>query len=53
MLPGLNRVKAVAASDDESRPLVAYSEDDGIVRLPAGANWQTMVKDGSSPVYPG
>ncbi|MFI1397882.1 LpqB family beta-propeller domain-containing protein [Streptomyces sp. NPDC020681] len=53
VLPGLNRVKAVAASDDESRPLVAYSEDDGIVRLPAGANWQTMVEKGSSPVYPG
>lgn len=53
VLPGLNRVKAVAASDDESRPLVAYSEDDGIVRLPAGANWQTLVKNGSAPVYPG
>ncbi|MFF0448312.1 LpqB family beta-propeller domain-containing protein [Streptomyces sp. NPDC004609] len=53
VLPGLNRVKAVAASNEESRPLVAYSEDDGIVRLPPGANWQTMVKKGSSPVYPG
>ncbi|MFF3321966.1 LpqB family beta-propeller domain-containing protein [Streptomyces sp. NPDC002889] len=53
ILPGLNQVKAVAASDDESRPLVAYSEEDGIVRLPAGANWQTLVEQGSSPVYPG
>ncbi|MEW2083210.1 LpqB family beta-propeller domain-containing protein [Streptomyces sp. NPDC005283] len=53
ILPGLNRVKAVAASDDENRPLVAYSEDDGIVWLPTGANWQTLVEDGSSPVYPG
>jgi hypothetical protein len=53
ILPGLNGVKAVAASDDESRPLVASSDDDGIVRLPAGANWQTLVKEGSSPVYPG
>ncbi|MFC4609339.1 LpqB family beta-propeller domain-containing protein [Streptomyces maoxianensis] len=53
VLPGLNRVKAVAAWDDETRPLVAYSEDDGIVRLPAGANWQTLVKAGSAPVYPG
>ncbi|MEU4498837.1 LpqB family beta-propeller domain-containing protein [Streptomyces sp. NPDC023998] len=53
VLPGLNRVSAVAASDDETRPLVAFSEEDGIVRLPAGANWQTMVKNGSSPVYPG
>ncbi|WP_371413831.1 LpqB family beta-propeller domain-containing protein [Streptomyces lunaelactis] len=53
ILPGLNQVMAVTASDDESRPLVAYSKDDGIVRLPAGANWQTLVKEGSSPVYPG
>jgi hypothetical protein len=53
VLPGLNQVKAVAASDDETRPLVAYSTEDGIVRLPAGANWQTLVKNGSSPVYPG
>lgn len=53
ILPGLNQVRAVAASDDETRPLVAYSEEDGIVRLPAGANWQTLVKKGSSPVYPG
>jgi hypothetical protein len=53
ILPGLNQVKAVAASDDETRPLVAYSEEDGIVRLPPGANWQTLVKKGSSPVYPG
>ncbi|MFJ8074599.1 LpqB family beta-propeller domain-containing protein [Streptomyces sp. NPDC096176] len=53
ILPGLNQVKSVAASDDESRPLVAYSAEDGIVRLPVGANWQTLVKKGSSPVYPG
>ncbi|MFI9585232.1 LpqB family beta-propeller domain-containing protein [Streptomyces sp. NPDC052236] len=53
ILRGLSGVKAVAASDDESRPLVAYSDSDGIVQLPAGANWQTLVKEGSSPVYPG
>lgn len=53
ILPGLNQVRSVAASDDESRPLVAYSQEDGIVRLPAGANWQTLVKSGTSPVYPG
>lgn len=53
VLPGLNQVKTVAASDDESQPLVAYSEEDGIVRLPAGANWQTLVKNGTFPVYPG
>ncbi|WP_416370588.1 LpqB family beta-propeller domain-containing protein [Streptomyces sp. PR69] len=54
-LPGLNGVKSVAASDDPERPLAAYSEDDGIVRRPAGGNWQTMVEkeQGSFPVYPG
>ncbi|MGW6456221.1 LpqB family beta-propeller domain-containing protein [Streptomyces sp. NPDC055078] len=53
VLPGLNGVTAVAASDDEKRPLVAHSQSDGIVRLPTGANWQTVVTKGSSPVYPG
>ncbi|MFE3017253.1 LpqB family beta-propeller domain-containing protein [Streptomyces sp. NPDC059256] len=53
-LPGLNGATAVTASDDEQRPLVALSGD-GIVRLPAGAGWQTVVVKGagSHPVYPG
>ncbi|GLF93413.1 LpqB family beta-propeller domain-containing protein [Streptomyces yaizuensis] len=53
VLPGLNSVLAVAASDDERMPLVAHSEGEGIVRLPSGANWQKVVTEGSSPVYPG
>lgn len=53
VLPGLNQVTGIAAADDEQQPLVADSDDAGIVRLPTGANWQTMVKEGSSPVYPG
>ncbi|MEW2618610.1 LpqB family beta-propeller domain-containing protein [Streptomyces sp. NPDC048106] len=48
-LPGL---KAIAASESERVPLVAYS-DDGIVRLPSGAQWQKVDKDGTAPVYPG
>ncbi|MFF4542633.1 LpqB family beta-propeller domain-containing protein [Streptomyces sp. NPDC001435] len=48
-LPG---VKAIAASEDDRAPLAAYS-DDGIVRLPSGGQWQTIVKEGSAPVYPG
>jgi hypothetical protein len=48
-LPG---VKALAASENERVPLVAYS-DDGIVRLPSGAQWQKVDKDGTAPVYPG
>ncbi|MEV5171857.1 LpqB family beta-propeller domain-containing protein [Streptomyces flaveolus] len=51
--PGaLTSVKAIAASEDERVPLVAYSED-GVVRLPSGAQWQKVDKDGSAPVYPG
>jgi hypothetical protein len=48
-LPG---VKALAASEDDRVPLVAYS-DDGIVRLPSGAQWQKIDKDGTAPAYPG
>ncbi|MER6979504.1 LpqB family beta-propeller domain-containing protein [Streptomyces carpinensis] len=48
----LTGVRSIAASEDERLPLVAYSVD-GIVRMPAGAQWQKVVKDGSAPVYPG
>ncbi|WP_051807491.1 LpqB family beta-propeller domain-containing protein [Streptomyces sp. NRRL F-2664] len=50
---GLSEV-AVAAAEDESKPkpVVAYSED-GIVWLPPGAQWRTVVAGGRSPVYPG
>ncbi|WP_223774960.1 LpqB family beta-propeller domain-containing protein [Streptomyces sp. 135] len=51
-LPGLTGVKEIAASESEQQPLVAHS-DDGIVRLPTGSQWQAVVKEGSSPVYPG
>jgi len=45
-------VKEIAASEDDEMPLVAYSED-GIVRLPSGAQWQKVDADGTAPVYPG
>ncbi|MCZ4511983.1 LpqB family beta-propeller domain-containing protein [Streptomyces sp. ActVer] len=48
----LTGVKEIAASEDERLPLVAHSED-GIVRLSSGAQWQTVVKKGMAPVYPG
>ena len=51
-LPGVNGVKAVAASEDETRPLIADATE-GIVRLPPDANWKTVAKEGSAPVYPG
>ncbi|MEU6080506.1 LpqB family beta-propeller domain-containing protein [Streptomyces sp. NPDC047108] len=51
-LPGISGVEAVAASEDESKPLVAHS-DDGIVRLPVDANWRLVAEKGTAPVYPG
>nr|WP_203616406.1 LpqB family beta-propeller domain-containing protein [Streptomyces sp. SID13726] len=48
----LTGVKEIAASEDAEMPLVAYSED-GIVRLPSGAQWQKVDADGTAPVYPG
>ncbi|NEB75272.1 hypothetical protein G3I40_08515 [Streptomyces sp. SID14478] len=51
-LPGLTRVSDIAASDDDRLPLLARS-DDGIVRLPSGSAWQSVLKDGTAPVYPG
>ncbi|MEU0129354.1 LpqB family beta-propeller domain-containing protein [Streptomyces sp. NPDC006289] len=53
VLPGVNLVTAVAAADDEQLPLMADTESDGIVKLSPGDNWQTVLKDGSSLVYPG
>ena len=53
VLPGLNGVDAVAAPHGEQAPVVADSGNDGIVRLAPGANWQPVVKEGGSPVYPG
>jgi hypothetical protein len=47
----LTGVQEITASEDERLPLVAYSED-GIVRLPSGAQWQ-KVTEGTAPVYPG
>ncbi|MFF7449309.1 MULTISPECIES: LpqB family beta-propeller domain-containing protein [unclassified Streptomyces] len=49
----LTGVKALASSEDEELPLVAYTEEDGIVRLSSGSKWQQIVKDGTAPVYPG
>ncbi|MEU9114188.1 LpqB family beta-propeller domain-containing protein [Streptomyces sp. NPDC048483] len=51
-LPGVNGVKAVAASEDETRPLIADATE-GIVRLPPDANWKTVATEGTAPVYPG
>ncbi|MFC9299399.1 LpqB family beta-propeller domain-containing protein [Streptomyces sp. NPDC057011] len=56
-LPGATGLSAVAvaASEDESKPkpVVGWSEDDGIVWLPPGAQWRTVAAGGRAPVYPG
>ncbi|WP_086794272.1 LpqB family beta-propeller domain-containing protein [Streptomyces thermovulgaris] len=49
----LTGVQSIAASEDDRLPLVAYSSEDGIVRLPSGAQWQKVIKEGRAPVYPG
>ncbi|MGW1771479.1 LpqB family beta-propeller domain-containing protein [Streptomyces sp. NPDC002104] len=52
-LPGATGLVAVAASEDEKKPVVAESLEDGIVWLPPGAQWRTVVAGGRAPVYPG
>ncbi|MFD4762482.1 LpqB family beta-propeller domain-containing protein [Streptomyces sp. NPDC058439] len=53
VLPGVNQVSSIAAADDEQLPLMAATSSDGIVKLSPGDNWQTVVKQGRSLVYPG
>ncbi|MER7698344.1 LpqB family beta-propeller domain-containing protein [Streptomyces sp. NPDC096095] len=52
-LPGVNQVESVAAADDERLPLMAETVGDGIVKLAPGDNWQTVLDEGTSLVYPG
>ncbi len=52
-LPGVNQVQSVAAADDELLPLMAETAGDGIVKLLPGDNWQTVLQQGTSLVYPG
>ncbi|MCX5378060.1 LpqB family beta-propeller domain-containing protein [Streptomyces sp. NBC_00091] len=54
-LPGATGLSAIAASEDETKPVVAYSSEDGIgiVWLPPGAQWRTVAAGGRAPVYPG
>ncbi|MFI6941613.1 LpqB family beta-propeller domain-containing protein [Streptomyces sp. NPDC050418] len=52
-LPGLTGVTAVAAAENPELPLLAGSQEDGIVRLGEGEGWKPVDKEGSAPVYPG
>lgn len=51
-LQGVSEAASVAASEDQSRPLLA-SYKDSVYRLPADANWKQVKPKGGSPVYPG
>ncbi|MER7759239.1 LpqB family beta-propeller domain-containing protein [Streptomyces sp. NPDC097619] len=52
-LSGATGLSAIAASEDERLPVVGYSEEDGVVWLPPGAQWRTVEVPGKAPVYPG
>jgi hypothetical protein len=52
MLPGISKVSAVAAFEDQTRPLLVDS-DEGMYSLPPDADWEQVSPDGTSPVYPG
>ncbi|WP_431784004.1 LpqB family beta-propeller domain-containing protein [Streptomyces chumphonensis] len=51
-LPNVNKIESIAASEDEDKPLLAFSAE-GIVRLPRDGDWQEVTEEGSAPVYPG
>ena len=51
-VPGVTGGRSVPAPVDGGQPLIADS-DEGIVRLPPDANWETVAGRGSAPVYPG
>jgi hypothetical protein len=51
-LEGINEATSVAASEDQTKPLLA-SYNGGVYLLPADANWEQVSPPGVSPVYPG
>ncbi|WP_062203697.1 LpqB family beta-propeller domain-containing protein [Streptomyces sp. NBRC 109706] len=51
-VPGLNDVRAVAASEEESRPMLAESGG-RIARLGDDGQWKLVAESGSAPFYPG
>ncbi|AEW94376.1 MULTISPECIES: LpqB family beta-propeller domain-containing protein [Streptomycetaceae] len=52
-LPGISKVSAVAAFEDQKRPLLIDTTDEGMFRLPPDADWKQVSPDGTAPVYPG
>lgn len=54
-VPGISGVTAVAASEEQSQPLLAHSNESGdrIYRLRPNTNWKAVDPKGTAPVYPG
>ncbi|WNE96962.1 LpqB family beta-propeller domain-containing protein [Streptomyces luomodiensis] len=52
-VPGPNGVQSIGASEDQTRPLIAETRENGIVRLLPNTDWKTVDQDGTAPVYPG
>ncbi|WP_256090288.1 LpqB family beta-propeller domain-containing protein, partial [Actinacidiphila rubida] len=51
-LQGVSEAASVAASEDQSRPLLA-AYNGSVYLLPADTNWKQITPKGFSPVYPG
>jgi len=51
-LQGVSQAGSVAASEDQSRQLLA-SYNGNVYRLPGDANWKQLGPKGGNPVYPG
>lgn len=51
-LPGISTVTAVAASEDQTRPLLVAGKE-GVYRLPTDGQWTVIAENGTGPVYPG
>ncbi|MBY8882705.1 LpqB family beta-propeller domain-containing protein [Actinacidiphila acidipaludis] len=51
-LQGVSEAASVAASEDQSRPLLA-AYNGSVYLLPADTNWKQIAPKGVSPVYPG
>lgn len=51
-LPGISTVTAVAASEDQTRPLLV-ADKEGVYRLPTDGQWTVIGENSTGPVYPG
>ncbi|MDI5972563.1 LpqB family beta-propeller domain-containing protein [Streptomyces sp. SL13] len=51
-LPGISTVTSVAASEDQSRPLLV-ADKEGVYRLPTDSYWTAISGNSTAPVYPG